>query len=198
MKLKSSACWMSGFLKRIEIPRFIKGFVKSIAFSLKQLIWQVGIGYDSNNGASSVCCHSIDWKIHLSRLVSDLSSYWHYTGGTIYYPSIIGTILINKLTEYLAKLMVIAATAISAFLSISSLKIPFSQFDISYFRQINFCPISPSPIEEGTEFVETILAWRCHSTPWSRGRTPRTDCQGPSRGSSGSQQPGMESSCLVM
>ena len=87
--------------------------------------------------------------------------------------------------------MVIAATAISAFLSISSLKIPFSQFDISFFCQINFCPISPSPIREGlTEFVLTFLAWRCHSTPWSRGRTPRRDCRGPSRESSGSRQPG--------
>ena len=35
MKLKSSASWISGFLKSIEIPRFMKGFVKSITFSLE-------------------------------------------------------------------------------------------------------------------------------------------------------------------
>ena len=35
MKLNSSAGSTSGFLKRMEIPRFIKGFVKSITFSLE-------------------------------------------------------------------------------------------------------------------------------------------------------------------
>ena len=35
MKLKSSAWWTTGFLKRMEIPRFMKGLVKSITFSLK-------------------------------------------------------------------------------------------------------------------------------------------------------------------
>lgn len=35
MKLKSSAWWTTGFLKRMDIPRFMKGLVKSITFSLK-------------------------------------------------------------------------------------------------------------------------------------------------------------------
>ena len=44
--------------------------------------------------------------------------------------------------------MVIAATAISAFLSISSLKIPIVQFDLYFFYQINFCPISPPHMKQ--------------------------------------------------